>query len=63
MNKYTIECTDSDRAKACLSELITWYMKRKHPDVVDRMKQMITEHIQSEKSRECVNQTSCSDAS
>ena len=47
MNKCTIDFTDSDKAKACLSELITWYMKHKHPDVIDKMKQLITDHIQS----------------
>ncbi len=47
MSKYKINFTDSDKAKACLTELMIWYMKSNHPDVIDKMKQLITEHVQS----------------
>lgn len=47
MNKHNTHYTDSDRAKACLTELMVWYMKHKHPKVVDKMKQLIADEMKS----------------
>lgn len=44
--KQTINYTDSDRAKAILAQLIDHYMRTKHADVVERMKQYITEQFE-----------------
>ena len=46
-NKHTINYTDSDRAKAILAQLIDHYMRTKHADVVEQMKQYITEQFKS----------------
>lgn len=45
--KYTVDYTDSDRAKAILAQLIDHYMRTKHADVVEQMKQYITEQFKS----------------
>lgn len=46
-NKYTVNYTDSDRAKAILTQLIDHYMRTKHADVVEQMKQYITDQFKS----------------
>lgn len=45
--KYTINFTDSDRAKAILARLIDHYMRTKHADIVEQMKQYITEQFEN----------------
>ena len=47
MNKHTVNYTDSDRAKAILSQLIEHYMRVKHADVVERMKRYIEDQFKS----------------
>lgn len=47
MNKHTIDYTDSDQANAILSNLINHYMRIKHADVVDQMKQHIEKQFKS----------------
>lgn len=47
MNKHTIDYTDSDRANAILSNLINHYMRTKHADVVEQMKQYIEKQFKS----------------
>lgn len=47
MNKHTIDFTDPDRANAILSNLINHYMRSKHADVVDQMKQYIENQFKS----------------
>lgn len=47
MNKHTIDFTDSDRANAILANLINHYMRYKHADVVDQMKQYIENQFKS----------------
>lgn len=46
-NKYTVNYIDSDRAKAILAQLIDHYMRTKHADVVEQMKQYITDQFKS----------------
>jgi len=48
MNKQTVNYTDSDRAKAILSQLIDHYMRTKHADVVEKMKQFITDEFEKQ---------------
>ena len=48
-NKYTINYTDSDHAKAILARLIDHYMRTKHADVVDQMKQYITDQFEKQR--------------
>lgn len=45
--KYTVDYTDSDRAKAILAQLIDHYMRTKHADVVEQMKLYITEQFEN----------------
>lgn len=47
VNKHTINYTDSDRAKAMLAELINHYMRTKHADVVEQMKQFIADEFEN----------------
>ena len=46
INRHTVNYTDSDRAKAMLAELINHYMRTKHADVVEQMKQYITDEFE-----------------
>jgi len=45
--KYTVNYTDSDRAKVILAQLMDDYMRTKHGDVVEQMKQYITEQFET----------------
>ena len=47
INKRTVNYTDSDRAKAMLAELINHYMRTKHADVVEQMKQYIAKQFEN----------------
>lgn len=50
--KFTIDYTDSDRAKAILAQLIDHYMHEKHADVIEQMKQFIADQFdQREKNK------------
>lgn len=44
--KFTINYTDSDHAKAILAQLIDHYMREKHADVIEQMKQYIADHFE-----------------
>lgn len=44
-NKHKVYYTDSDRAKSMLTELIDHYMRTKHADVIEQMKQFITDQF------------------
>jgi len=47
INRHTVNYTDSDRAKVILAQLIDHYMRTKHADVVEQMKQYITEQFEN----------------
>jgi hypothetical protein len=44
--KYTVNYTDSDLAKKILAQLMDDYMRAEHGDVVEHMKQYITEQFE-----------------
>lgn len=53
--KYTVNYTDSDHAKAILAQLIDRYMHENHADVIERMKQFITDQFKSSTDEQTVD--------
>ena len=54
-NKFTVNYTNSDRAKAILSQLIDHYMRENHAEVIEQMKQFITDRFKSSTDEQTVD--------
>ena len=53
--KFTVNYTDSDRAKVILSQLIDHYMRENHAEVIEQMKQFITDQFKSSTDEQTVD--------